>query len=195
MLVVTGRTMTCGLPRTGFCSGGIPTLRSSPMDFMTVVQIAMSIRQFRGSKAAAYRMAWELRLHSADGQPRHKHFHLPHGLPLRRRACRRIRLPSLSDWRLEPSVTRPKKKEGSKRKSFDHGLPIRRGPGCLWAKAGCRRCSPDSIKFKVATRRIEGLGTHLRRSFAGPHLLLVRIVQRLQRAHSIVRLFAPKGAC
>ena len=25
----------------------------------------MSIRQFRGSKAAAYRMAWELRLHSA----------------------------------------------------------------------------------------------------------------------------------
>jgi hypothetical protein len=72
---------------------------------------------------------------------------------------------------------------------------IRRGPGCLWAKAGCRRCSPDSIKFKVATRRIEGLGTHLRRSFAGLHLLLVRIVQRLQRAHSIVRLFAPKGAC
>ena len=68
----------------------------------------LSIRQFRGSKAAAYRMAWELRLHSADGQPRHKHFHLPHGLPLRRRACRRIRLPSLSDWRLEPSVTRPK---------------------------------------------------------------------------------------
>ena len=41
----------------------------------------LSIRQFRGSKAAAYRMAWELRLHSADGQPRHKHFHLPHGLP------------------------------------------------------------------------------------------------------------------
>ena len=113
VLVVTGRSMTCGLPRTGFCSGGIPTLRSSPMDFMTVVQIAMSIRQFRGSKAAAYRMAWELRLHSADGQPRHKHFHLPHGLPLRRRACRRIRLPSLSDWRLEPSVTRPKKKGGS----------------------------------------------------------------------------------
>ena len=78
----------------------------------------LSIRQFRGSKAAAYRMAWELRLHSADGQPRHKHFHLPHGLPLRRRAYRRIRLPSLSDWRLEPSVTRPKKKEGSKRKSL-----------------------------------------------------------------------------
>jgi hypothetical protein len=130
----------------------------------------------------------------SGGQPRHKHFHLPHGLPLRRRAYRRIRLPSLSDWRLEPSVTRPKKKSSIAPVPGAHAS-YRRGPGCLWAKAGCRRCSPDSIKFKVATRRIEGLGTHLRRSFAGPHLLLVRIVQRLQRAHSIVRLFAPKGAC